>query len=134
MLDERLHRKTFFFPLGFEYADATLAPSAIGAILGGGFSFSYGTEATDLYVLTASGKSIIDGIEACVNPNASLVFGVSCCANLVTLGDQIYSIQEKIKKSVKDFLIIFTLGEGVYLAKEHIPKFFNETSVVLSII
>lgn len=132
MLDERLHRKTFFFPLGFEYADRTLAPSAIGAILGGGFSFSYKTEAQDLYVLTASGKSIINGIESCVNSDAPLAFGISCCANLVTLGDDIYYIQERIKKNLKDFLIIFTLGEGVFLAEEQIPKFFNETSVIMS--
>ena len=133
MLDERLHRKTFFFPLGCEYQDDTLAPAAIGAILGGGFSFSFKVNSDSLYVLTASGKSIIEGIEKCVDKNAKLNFGISCCANLVTLGDDIYIFQEKIRKYLDNFLIVFTLGEGVYLPSEHIPKFFNETNVILSI-
>jgi len=133
MLDERLHRKTFFFPLGFEYPDNTLSPSAIGAILGGGFSFSYRTTSDELFVLTATGNSIVNAIYNCIDKDAILTFGVSCCANLVTLGDGIFLIQEKIKKHLDSFLFIFTLGEGVYIPSENIPKFFNETNVVLSI-
>jgi len=133
MLDERLHRKTFFFPLGCEYPDKTLAPAAIGAILGGGFSFSFKVSSDDLFVLTASGKSIIQGIEKCIDKNALLTFGISCCANLVTLGDDIYLLQEKIKKDLKNFLVVFTLGEGVYIPSEKLSKFFNETNIVLSV-
>jgi hypothetical protein len=133
MLDERLHRKTFFFPLGCEYQDNTLAPAAIGAILGGGFSFSFKVNSDVLFVLTASGKSIIDGIESCIDKNATVTFGISCCANFVTLGDDIYILQEKIKKYLNNFLVVFTLGEGVYVPSEKIPKFFNETNIFLSI-
>jgi hypothetical protein len=133
MLDERLHEKTFFFPLGFEYADKTLSPAAIGAILGGGFSFSFRANSDNLFVLTASGQSIVDAIDACMDRDSILTFGISCCANLVTLGDDIYRVQEQIQKYLKDFLVIFTLGEGVYLPSEKIPKFFNETNIVLSI-
>jgi hypothetical protein len=133
MLDERLHEKTFFFPLGFEYPDKTLSPAAIGAILGGGFSFSFKTNSDKLYVLTASGKSIVNAIDACIERDSLLTFGVSCCANLVTLGDDIYRVQEQIQKYLRNFLIIFTLGEGVYLPSEGISKFFNETNIVLSV-
>jgi hypothetical protein len=132
MLDDRLHRKTFFFPLGCEYPDKTLAPAAIGAILGGGFSFSFNVNSDELFVLSASGKSIINAMESCINENAKFIFGISCCANLVTLGDDIYLFQEKLKKYLKNFLIIYTLGEGVYLPSEKIPKFFNETNIFLS--
>jgi hypothetical protein len=133
MLDERLHEKTFFFPLGFEYADKTLSPAAIGAILGGGFSFSFRANSDNLFVLTASGQSIVNAIDTCIDRDSKLTFGISCCANLVTLGDDIYYVQEQIKKYLNDFLVIFTLGEGVYLPSEKIPKFFNETNIVLSI-
>jgi len=133
MLDERLHRKTFFFPLGFEYPDNTLSPSAIGAILGEGFSFSYRTTSDELFVLTATGNSIVNAIDRCIDKDSIFTFGVSCCANLVTLGDNIYLLQERIKKYLDSFLIVFTLGEGVYIPYEKIPKFFNETNIVLSV-
>ena len=133
MLDERLHRKTFFFPLGFEYPDKTISPSAIGAVLGGGFSFSYRTPSDELFVLTASGKSIVKAIDDCINNDSILTFGISCCANLVTLGDSIYQVQKNIKNKLDSFLFVFTLGEGVFIPHEKIPKFFNETNVVLSI-
>jgi hypothetical protein len=133
MLNERLHEKTFFFPLGFEYPDKTLSPAAIGAILGGGFSFSFKTNSDNLYVLTASGRSIVNAINACMEGDSLLTFGISCCANLVTLGDDIYHVQEYIQKYLRNFLIIFTLGEGVYMPSERISKFFNETNIILSI-
>ena len=133
MLDERLHEKTFFFPLGFEYNDKTLSPAAIGAILGGAFSFSFRTISDDLFVLTASGQSIANAIDICMDQDSELTFGVSCCANLVTLGNEIYHVQERLQDYLKNFLVIFTLGEGVYLPSEKITKFFNETNIVLSI-
>jgi len=133
MFNEKLHRKTFFFPLGFEYNDNTLSPVAIGAVLGGGFSFSFKTESNDLYVLSATGESIVNAMNECIDTDAVMAFGISCCANLVTLGDNIFLVQEKIKKHHQDFLILFTMGEGVYLPSEKISKFFNETNVILSI-
>jgi hypothetical protein len=133
MLDERLHEKTFFFPLGFEYTDKTLSPAAIGAILGGAFSFSFKTISDNLFVLTASGQSIANAIEFCIQHDSKLTFGVSCCDNLVTLGDEIYHVQERLQDYLKNFLILFTLGEGVYLPSERATKFFNETNIFLSI-
>lgn len=133
MLDERLHEKTFYFPLGYENPDKIISPTAIGAILGDGFSLSFKADSTELYVLTATGKSILEGIEKCFNKDASLNFGISCCANLVTLGDNIYTLQERLKDELNNFLVVFTLGEGVYLPTEKSIKFFNETSVIMSI-
>ncbi len=133
MLDERLHRKTFFFPLGFEYPDKTLSPSAIGAILGGAVSFSYEIPSDHLFVLTASGKSILDAIETCIDKNANVNFGISCCANFVTLGKSLYLLKDTMNEYLKNTLIVFTLGEGVYKPSEKLSKFFNETTMVLSI-
>jgi hypothetical protein len=133
MLDEKLHEKTFYFPLGYEYPDNTISPTAIGAILGDGFSFSFKADSNELYVLTATGKSILEGIESCFNKKAILNFGISCCANLVTLGDNIYTLHERLKNVLENFLVVFTLGEGVYIPQEKFIKFFNETSVIMSI-
>jgi len=132
-LDERLHRKTFFFPLGWEYPDGTLAPAAIGAILGGGFSFSYGMNSKELYVLTATGESIINSMRKCVSKDAETAVGMCCCANLATIGKDIYLFQKETSEYLDDFLIIFTMGEGVYLPNESIPKFFNEATAILSL-
>lgn len=124
---------TVYFPLGFEYADGTLAPAAVGAILGKGFSFNYKIRSEDLYVLTATGKDIVNSFDKHTTRDSDFIFGISCVGNLVTLGDNIFTIQEKIKNKLNNFLILFTLGEGVYIPSEEESKFFNEANIILSI-
>ena len=124
---------TVYFPLGFEYADGTLAPAAVGAILGKGFSFNYKIKSDDLFVLTATGKDIVNSFDKHINTDSGFIFGISCVGNLVTLGDNVYAIQERIKNNLNNFLILFTLGEGVYIPSEEVPKFFNEANIILSI-
>jgi len=138
--EESISRKTSFynlptvyFPLGFEYPDKTLAAAAVGAILGKGISFNYRIDSDDLFVLTASGKNIVDAIDESIDKNSDFIFGVSCCGNLVTLGDDMCFVQKKIRKNIKNFLVVFTLGEGVYNPLDGKSKFFNEANIILSI-
>ena len=91
---------TIYFPLGFEYIDKTLSAAAVGAILGDAFSFNYSMASDDLFVLTASGRDIVNAIDSCVEEGQDFAFGESCCGNLVTLGDDIYLAQERIKKKL----------------------------------
>jgi hypothetical protein len=139
IFNEIINRKTSFynlptiyFPLGFEYPDGVLAPAAVGAILGKGFSFNYKISSDNLYVLTATGRSIADNIIKCADVPSNFTFGISCCGNLVTLGDDVYIIQKELKKKLDQFFIGFTLGEGVYSPTEKIPKFFNEENILMT--
>jgi len=124
---------TVYFPLGFEYSDHTLAPAAIGAIMGNAVSFNYTIDSKKLFVLTATGQDIVKAMEDCLDHSSNFMFGISCCGNLVTLGHDIYKFQKIIKKEFDEFLVLFTLGEGVYKPKEKKSKFFNEENIFFSI-
>ena len=69
----------------------------------------------------------------CVSKDAKTAVGICCCANLATIGKDIYLFQREVSEYLDDFLIIFTMGEGVYLPNENIPKFFNEATAILSL-
>jgi hypothetical protein len=123
--DERLHRRTFFYPLSFKNEDGILCPMAIGGILNNSFVFSYSMKGNNLIPLTASGKDLIDCLKKVVN-KSNLTFSISCCALQEALGSNVYKIYEIFKNKNSVFLLIFTLGESAYLPSKK-PLHLNES-------
>ena len=130
-LEGWIHRKTFFCPLGFRNKDNMLCPAAIGAIMGNSFSFSYGITNNELHPLTASGRDLVDVAIKSISKNnqkSQLALVISCCARLVTLGEKINYVYDNFKTSYgkKPFLVLYGLGEGVYLPDKS-PMYLNES-------
>ena len=115
-LDDRLYTKTFYYPLGYEYKNV-LRPQIIGAFLGDNIACGYSIKTTEIEILSASGKSLINAMENCVykiiKNNPRVVLGVACATQLETLGKGIYQAYDKFKEYFSDvpFIIGYFAGE-----------------------
>lgn len=115
-INEHLHRKTFFTPLGYYNNDNYLCPLAIGGFLSNSFYFSYGTKKDELEILTGSGTSVLkitkDKLQS-IQPIETFLFGIFCSGWLETLGKNNYDLWKLITKNLGEtpFLILYMLGE-----------------------
>jgi len=131
-LDERLHRKTWFYPLAYKNEEGEICPAAIGAFLHNSFAFSYGIENKDLELMLFAGQKMVSETETILEKikqkNPKFILGISCCSWVETLGRNLYIIQKKVKEAFneKPFLIIYTLGEEIK-EKGKQPRHLNES-------
>ncbi|MEM3555614.1 MAG: FIST N-terminal domain-containing protein [Candidatus Micrarchaeia archaeon] len=137
MIDEQLHRKSFFYPLAYKNLDGKICPAAVGAYLKDSFSFSYGVESDELELMAFSGRSMAENVDSIIQneikKSIKFLFGVICCSWLETLGSGIFRINEKISSRLsKPYLFIFSLGEEIYAPGQH-PCHLNETFNTLTL-
>lgn len=132
-IDERLHRRTMFTPLGY-WQNNILFPNVIGLCLGKNIVVGFQVQNKDLHLLLASGKSlnnaVDENLEKFRGKNNSLGLIVSCAARLETLGKDIYVTREKLLNffNKTPFLLIYAGGEDTYIpdiGQRHINESFN---------
>jgi len=130
-IDERLYRRTFFTPLGY-WRDGVLFPNVVGLFLGKDIQCGYRIEKNELYLLSASGESLINAVDENLkkfeNKKNELGIIVSCAARLETLGKNIFKVREKLIDffGEKEFILIYAGGEDTY-SREHITRHINES-------
>ncbi|MEM5778244.1 MAG: FIST N-terminal domain-containing protein [Candidatus Aenigmatarchaeota archaeon] len=130
--DEKLHRRTFFFPLGFKNKEGYLCPIDIGGILNDNFVFSYSMQGDELIPLTASGYDLLNVLNNSLKKikKKKLIIACSCYGLLESLGSNIYKIQQILEKKFEAFLLIYTYGESLY-EPEREPIHLNESYAIV---
>jgi hypothetical protein len=132
LMDERLHRRTFFYPILFE-KNEEIFPEVIGVIVGNSIVCGFDVLSDKLCIGKSSGKILENAIRKGLQnitrkgiPEFSLI--IYCSAFLETLGRDFFLVQKIIKEAYKDspFLLISTGGED-FRIPDKIPKHSNET-------
>ncbi len=114
VLDERLYRKVFYYPL-VQTTGQTKEPRLFGLVYGDSFVFPMKPDKnTEMDVCSFSGSSMIASAAALVEKekyNSGVL--ISCGTRLETLGSKVYRIKEGVfdKKFAGDYLLIYTAGE-----------------------
>ena len=138
ILNDRIHRVTYYTPIGFKKR-GVLHPEVMGFFMGNNIICGYKIEDPNLFLLSASGKSIIDSVDknlkAFRNKNNLIFFITSCSVRLETIGNKIYKIHEKILSHLKTtpFLLLYGAGEDVYIPDKGIYYHINEALNVASL-
>ncbi len=132
LMDERLHRRTFFYPLIFE-KDGEIYPEVIGGIAGDSIICGFDVQSDKLCIGQSSRKILINSLKNSLNkitidsiPKFSII--IYCSALLETLGIDFFKVQEILKEAYKDspFLLIATGGEDFSIPNK-VFKHSNET-------
>ncbi len=132
-IDERIYRRTFFTPFGY-WKDGILFPNVIGAFLGKSIGCGYKIEEDEIYLLYASGESLLDAVDENLKKfkgkDIKFAIIVSCAARLETLGKNIFTVRDKLIDffGEKEFLLIYAGGEDSYSrenGKRHLNESFN---------
>ncbi|MBD3387466.1 MAG: hypothetical protein GF414_00835 [Candidatus Altiarchaeales archaeon] len=118
-LDERLYRKSFFYPISFKTKEGSIVPMVLGLILGDSILVSYEIEGDELSILSASGRRWIEAAEEPflnIQTQPHLAIISSCGIILEGLGSGNIEIWKKLKKHLSDtpFLLFYTAGEAIY--------------------
>jgi hypothetical protein len=122
--DEKLFRRTYFYPIGFK-ENGVWSARVIAIILGNAMTVTHQITNTETAVLSVSGKKMLDAVT--MNLNAidceHAVFGLvsECAARLVGLGADVYVVRDEIKNHLGDtpFLVLYSGGEAI--KKPHEP-------------
>jgi len=132
LMDERLYRRTFFYPILFE-ENGEIFPEVIGALFGNSIICGFDIKSDTLCVGQSSRKILINVLRNSLNnitreksPKLSLI--IYCSALLETIGRDFFKVQEVIKEVYQNspFLLIATGGEDFYIPNK-ILKHSNET-------
>jgi len=132
LMDERLHRRTFFYPLIFE-KDGELYPEVIGGLAGNSIICGFDVKSDKLCIGRSSRKILIDILKDSLNkitinsiPRFSII--IYCSALLETLGIDFFKVQKILKGAHRGspFLLIATGGEDFSIPDE-VLKHSNET-------
>jgi hypothetical protein len=131
-MDERLHRRTFFYPILFE-KNEEIFPEVIGVIVGDSIVCGFDVSSDKLCIGQSSRKILENAIRKGLQNITSygppeFSFIIYCSAFLETLGRDFFIVQKIIKEAYKDspFLLISTGGEDFRIPNK-IPKHSNET-------
>ncbi len=131
-MDERLHRRTFFYPILFE-KNEEIFPEVIGVIVGNSIVCGFDLKSNKLSIGHSSRKTLLNaiknGVENITNngiPKLSLI--IYCASFLEALGRDFFEVQRILKEAYKDnpFLLIAAGGEDFRIPNK-IPKHCNET-------
>jgi hypothetical protein len=132
LMDERLHRRTFFYPLLFEIDDEVF-PEVIGVLVGNSIACGFDIKSDMLCLGQSSRKILLNSIKQGLNnitkeskPIFSLV--IYCSSFLETLGRDFYEVQKIFRDTYNEvpFLLIATGGED-FKVPDKILKHSNET-------
>lgn len=114
LLDERLYRKVFYFPIIEENTPVeNMEPRMFGLVYGNNFIFPMKSKEGNLEIYQSSGADIMNSCrEVSQNSKNKTAFLVSCATRLETLGRKTFKIKEEIyDKNFDDYLLIYTAGE-----------------------
>jgi len=132
LMDERLHRRTFFYPILFEQ-QGEIFPEVIGGLIGNNIVCGFDLKSDKLCIGRSSGEILVNvikkelgNITGLGNPKLGIV--IYCSALLETLGRDFFKVQEIIKEAFHNspFLLIATGGEDFCIPNK-ILKHSNET-------
>ena len=131
-MDERLHRRTFFYPILFE-KQGEIFPEVIGGLIGNNIVCGFDLKSDDVCIGISSKEILINAIKKeleNITRSGILKIGIViyCSALLETLGRDFFKVQEIIKEyySNSPFLLIATGGEDFCIPNK-ILKHSNET-------
>ncbi len=114
VLDERLYRKVFYYPLVRSVGDEK-EPRMFGLVYGENFVFPMKpVKDSEMEIHNFSGASIISSSSNLVEKGPyQSGFLISCGTRLETLGSKIFSIKENVfdKKFTGGYLVLYTAGE-----------------------
>jgi len=132
LMDERLYRRTFFYPILFEQ-NGEIYPEVIGALFGNSIIVGFDIKSDTLCIGQSSRKILTkvlkDGLSNITkNGVPKLSIFIYCSALLETLGRDFFKVQEIIKEAHQDspFLLIATGGEDFRIPNK-VLKHSNET-------
>jgi len=119
-IDERLHRRTLFYPMGIKKSGRWMA-SVIGLVLENSFLMTDKTLDNDICILSGSGKGWTNAVNNILSNNKLMRYQpmtgiiISCAVRLEGLGNQIYKTHKLLLDFFKDipFLGIYVSGEGL---------------------
>ncbi|PNX46567.1 MAG: hypothetical protein BV456_12080 [Thermoplasmata archaeon M8B2D] len=132
LMDERLFRRTFFYPLIFE-KNGELYPEVIGGLAGNSIICGFNLESDRLFVGQSSSKILNNALNKSLNNitkmgtiNFSLI--IYCSALLEALGINFFKVYKMIKErhNKSPFLLIATGGEDFSIPHNKF-KHSNET-------
>jgi len=132
LLDERLYRRTFFYPILFE-KDGEIFPEVIGAIFGNSIICGFDVKSNNLCIGQSSRRILNNVLKKTLSnilikgtPKLSII--IYCSALLETLGKDFFKVQEILKETYgsSPFLLIATGGEDFCIPNK-ITKHSNET-------
>jgi hypothetical protein len=134
ILDELIHRKTIYYPIGIYFDDNTLHPYPVPIFTGKEIILGGTARGTNYEFLTTTGKKMIDCIDPLLEKinSPKLLLGISCAVRLETLGKNIYLTRDKLLKKTDNFLLIYAVGETKGEPNQYIHQ-FQETINFLSI-
>ena len=112
ILDERLYRKIFYYPLVPTEGEIR-EPRLYGLVYGNSFIFPMRPLLnTELEINTFSGKGLLQTFSTMLPEKKKSAFIVSCGTRLETLGANVFKVVEKLNSSFSsDYLVIYTAGE-----------------------
>jgi len=136
LLDDRILRTTFFYPLGFRASDGRICPNAIGCVLKDYLALNYSIKGDDLELFIASGETLVGAVHEAVNSlsikKPRFGFIISCLARLEALGTGTFKVKEILDEYFGDtpYLLLYTGGENTKFPNE-LPHHYNETFNIL---
>ena len=131
-MDERLHRRTFFYPILFE-KEEEIFPEVIGVLAGNSIVCGFDIKSDDLYIGHSSRKILLNAIKNSVQnitkqgkPDLGLV--IYCSSFLEALGRDFFEVRRILMDAYDEapFLLIAAGGED-FRIPDKIPKHCNET-------
>lgn len=116
--DEKLFKRTFFYPLGFR-ENKSLIAEIVAIISGNSITVLHSIKNKDMAILSASGKNLIDAVKESLGSldckNSKLGIISTCDGRLEALGFQVFKVHEELKKHFNDvpFIAMYCGGEGI---------------------
>jgi hypothetical protein len=137
LMDDRVYRMTFFYPILFEENDE-LFPNVIGGFIGDNIACGFDFKSNNLCIGRSSRSILINSLKKELEKitkvhHPKLGFIIYCSALLETLGRDFFKVQEIIKEKFVDspFLLLATGGEDIYIPNK-LLKHSNETINMLA--
>lgn len=129
--DERLFKRTFFYPLGYKEDDHWV-PEIVGIIPGNSMNLLHSIKNKEMAILSASGKNLMGAVTnglSELDPDNTLMSIISTCdGRLEALGGQVFKVRDEILNFFSDvpFIAVYCGGEGTKKPFEK-PKYGNVT-------
>jgi len=134
ILDERLYRKVFYYPL-IQTVKNKKEPRMFGLVYGDSFVFPMKPpKMQELEICTSSGKDLLDSYSELFEKKPyNAGFMISCGTRLETLGNKIFTINEKIlnKSFIGDYLLLYTAGEYMKKSQENALSMYQSNVAIL---
>jgi len=127
---KRIFNTVTYFPLGFKEKGGDLLPRPFTFILGSKIGLMSRFEEDEGYVLTGSGKNMVDAATDTLKQvdNPLLPISVSCSVRFATLGPKCDKIKKSFVQQLGEtpFLIVYAAGEALGKPDSNDISYLNE--------